>query len=44
MIGGARENVNRCLREWHTQGLVKLSDGWLILCGTDGLMTVVEKG
>jgi len=31
MIGGTRENVNRCLRRWHKAGIIDLRDGWLFI-------------
>ncbi len=31
MIGGTRESVNRCLREWQRRGIVRLQEGWIIV-------------
>ena len=31
MIGGTRESVNRCLREWHRRGFIQLEEGWIII-------------
>jgi CRP/FNR family transcriptional regulator, cyclic AMP receptor protein len=31
MIGGTRESVNRCLREWQRRGVIGLEEGWIIL-------------
>lgn len=31
MIGGARENVNRQLREWHARGIVDMKAGWILV-------------
>jgi CRP-like cAMP-binding protein len=31
MIGGTRESVNRCLREWHRRGFIELAEGWIII-------------
>jgi CRP/FNR family transcriptional regulator, cyclic AMP receptor protein len=31
MIGGTRESVNRCLREWHRRGFIELNEGWIII-------------
>ena len=31
MVGATRENVNRCLRDWHRRGLVKLQGGWTVI-------------
>lgn len=37
MVGGTRENVNRCLRKWQKSGLIDLKDGWLIILDRPGL-------
>ena len=31
MAGGARENVNRCLRDWQRRGILELKDRWTII-------------
>ena len=31
MIGGTRESVNRCLRDWQRRGIIRLAKGWIIL-------------
>ena len=31
MIGGTRESVNRCLREWNRRGFIELNEGWIII-------------
>ncbi|MCQ0987084.1 Crp/Fnr family transcriptional regulator [Jiella marina] len=31
MIGGSRENVNRCLKGWQKRQIIDLKDGWLII-------------
>lgn len=31
MIGGTRESVNRCLREWNRRGVIQLEEGWIII-------------
>ncbi len=40
MIGNTRENVNRCLRKWQKEDLIKLKDGWLIICDRSALETI----
>jgi CRP/FNR family transcriptional regulator, cyclic AMP receptor protein len=37
MIGGTRESVNRCLREWSRRGFIQLEEGWIILRDPAGL-------
>jgi len=37
MVGATRENVNRCLRDWHRRGLVKLQGGWTVIPSTEKL-------
>jgi hypothetical protein len=37
MVGATRENVNRCLRDWHRRGLVKLQGGWTVIPNTEKL-------
>jgi CRP-like cAMP-binding protein len=31
LIGGTRESVNRCLRDWRRRGIVHLSGGWIVI-------------
>lgn len=37
MIGGTRESVNRCLRDWQRRGIIRLAKGWIILEDTAAL-------
>jgi CRP/FNR family transcriptional regulator, cyclic AMP receptor protein len=37
MVGATRENVNRCLRDWHRRGLVKLQGGWTVIPSSEKL-------
>jgi CRP-like cAMP-binding protein len=37
IIGGTRETVNRCLRDWQRQGLLELKEGWTIILKPDAL-------
>lgn len=43
MVGATRENVNRCLRDWHRRGLVKLQDGWTIIPNTEKLRELLGQ-
>jgi CRP-like cAMP-binding protein len=43
MVGATRENVNRCLRDWHRRGLVKLQDGWTVIPNTERLREVLGQ-
>jgi CRP/FNR family transcriptional regulator, cyclic AMP receptor protein len=43
MVGATRENVNRCLRDWHRRGLVKLQGGWTVIPDTDRLHNLLEQ-
>lgn len=40
MIGGARESVNRCLRDWHRRGIIRLTEGWIIIVAPDALQEI----
>jgi CRP/FNR family transcriptional regulator, cyclic AMP receptor protein len=31
LIGGTRESVNRCLRDWQRRGIVHLGGGWIVI-------------
>jgi CRP-like cAMP-binding protein len=37
IVGGTRENVNRCLREWHRCGILQLKDRWIIILKPEAL-------
>jgi CRP/FNR family transcriptional regulator, cyclic AMP receptor protein len=43
MVGATRENVNRCLRDWHRRGLVKLQDGWTVIPNTEKLRELLGQ-
>jgi CRP-like cAMP-binding protein len=43
MVGATRENVNRCLRDWHRRGIVKLKDGWTIILDTEKLRGLLAQ-
>ncbi len=44
MIGGTRESVNRCLREWHRRGFIQLDEGWIIIRDAAALETLGTGG
>lgn len=43
MVGGTRENVNRCLRGWQRDGFLKLSGGWTIILKPEALRELLES-
>src|SRR5579884_262408 len=42
MVGGTRENVNRCLRGWQRQGILELKAGWTIIRKPEVLRGMVD--
>jgi CRP/FNR family transcriptional regulator, cyclic AMP receptor protein len=42
MVGGTRENVNRCLREWQRRGILELKDRWTIIRKPEALRQILE--
>lgn len=44
MIGGTRESVNRCLREWHRRGFIQLDEGWIIIRDAAALEEIGSAG
>jgi len=40
MIGGTRESVNRCLRDWQRRGIIRLAKGWIMLEDTAALTEI----
>jgi CRP/FNR family cyclic AMP-dependent transcriptional regulator len=42
MIGGTRESVNRCLRDWHRRGIVRLKEGWIIIAQPAALEEIAK--
>jgi CRP/FNR family transcriptional regulator, cyclic AMP receptor protein len=44
MVGGSRENVNRCLRKWSKAGFVSTGDGRIRLLDTKGLAEAADLG
>ncbi|MFY9695308.1 MAG: Crp/Fnr family transcriptional regulator [Xanthobacteraceae bacterium] len=43
MSGGTREKVNRCLRDWHRQGILELKDRWTIIRRPEALRELVDS-
>ena len=43
MAGGTRENVNRCLRGWHRQGILELKDRWTIIRHPEALRQLLKS-
>jgi CRP/FNR family transcriptional regulator, cyclic AMP receptor protein len=42
MAGGARENVNRCLRDWQRCGILELKDRWTIVRQPEALRKLAK--
>jgi CRP/FNR family cyclic AMP-dependent transcriptional regulator len=42
MIGGTRESVNRCLRDWHRRGIIRLKEGWIIIAEPEALGEIAK--
>ena len=42
MVGGARESVNRCLRNWQHRGIVQISEGSIVVMNQDALEDIAE--
>jgi len=43
LIGATRESVNKCLREWHRAGIVKVDDGFLAILDRAKLEAVAQQ-
>lgn len=43
LVGLARENVNRQLRAWHHEGLIRMQHGHIIIDDMEGLRIVAEE-
>jgi CRP-like cAMP-binding protein len=43
MVGATRESVNRCLREWHRRGILRLKDRWTIILEPEALRAIEER-
>jgi CRP-like cAMP-binding protein len=42
MVGGTRENVNRCLRKWQRRGILELKNRWTIILEPEALHAIEE--
>ena len=42
MVGGTRESVNRCLRSWHRDGIVQMTEGSIIVVNRPALENMAE--
>jgi CRP-like cAMP-binding protein len=42
MVGGTRESVNRCLRNWQRSGIVQISEGTILVMNQDALEDIAE--
>ncbi len=43
MVGGSREKVNRCLRDWQRKGILELKDRWTIILKPESLRQLIES-
>lgn len=44
MVGGTRESVNRCLRQWHERGIIRLEKGWIKIVALEALDELAGPG
>jgi CRP-like cAMP-binding protein len=42
MVGGTRESVNRCLRNWQRNGIVQIAEGSIIITDRSALEEMAE--
>jgi CRP/FNR family transcriptional regulator, cyclic AMP receptor protein len=42
MVGGSRESVNKCLRNWQRTGLVRISGGSITISDRRGLENIAD--
>ncbi|HEY6677224.1 MAG TPA: Crp/Fnr family transcriptional regulator [Terrimicrobium sp.] len=43
MVGGTRESVNRCLRNWQRTGIVQITEGSIIITNRPALENMAER-
>ena len=43
MVGGTRESVNRCLRNWQRNGIVQIAEGLIIITNRPALENMAES-
>jgi CRP/FNR family cyclic AMP-dependent transcriptional regulator len=44
MVGGTRESVNKCLRKWHTSGVIQIAESWIAITDRSALEKLAEHG
>jgi CRP/FNR family transcriptional regulator, cyclic AMP receptor protein len=42
MVGGTRESVNRCLRNWQRNGIVQVTEGSIMITNRPALEEMAE--
>ena len=42
MVGGTRESVNKCLRNWQRTGLVRISEGSIVITDRHALKNIAD--
>ena len=43
MVGGTRESVNRCLRKWQGSGIIRISEGDILIMNRAALESIAEQ-
>jgi len=43
MVGGTRESVNRCLRKWQGSGIIRISEGDIVITDRAALEHIAEE-
>jgi CRP-like cAMP-binding protein len=43
MVGGTRESVNRCLRKWQGSGIIRISEGDILIVDRAALEVIAEQ-
>jgi CRP/FNR family transcriptional regulator, cyclic AMP receptor protein len=43
MVGGTRESVNKCLRKWQSDGIVRVAEGWIAVIDAATLRRIAES-
>ena len=43
MVGGTRESVNRCLRKWQGSGIIRISEGDIVITDRAALEDIAEE-
>ena len=42
MVGGSRESVNKCLRNWQRAGVVRISEGSIVIIDRRALENIAD--